>query len=110
MGFDSKHDFTTPTILLGFSFAVECGVSFLGGIQHSPINGCSAVSCNFGVPTGEDKHMSFYSVNSHNSKELSLKKFGESPIIWDLNGDCCGRVRHGGGSQAFVSISETATK
>ena len=110
MGFDSKHDFTTPTILLGFSFAVECGVSFLGGIQHSPINGCSAVSCNFGVPTGEDKHMSFYSVISHYSKALSLKKFGESPIIWDLNGDCCGRVRHGGGSQGFVSISETATK
>ena len=31
----------------GFSFAL--GVSFLGGIQHSPVNGCSALSCNFGV-------------------------------------------------------------
>ena len=33
----------------GFSFALACGVSFFGGIQHSPVDGCSAVSCNFGV-------------------------------------------------------------
>ena len=40
-------------------FAVGHGVSFLGGIQHSLINGCSAASCNFGVLTGKDAHMSF---------------------------------------------------
>ena len=34
-----------------FSFAYGCGVSFLGEIQHSLFNGCSAVSCNFGVLT-----------------------------------------------------------
>ena len=45
----------------GFSFALRCGVSFFGGSQHSPANGCSAVSCNFGVLTGEDEHTSFYS-------------------------------------------------
>ena len=28
---------------------------FFGGIQHSPLNDCSAVSCNFGVLTGEDE-------------------------------------------------------
>ena len=28
----------------GFSFALGCGVSFLGGIQHSPVDVCSAVS------------------------------------------------------------------
>ena len=33
----------------GFSFAPECGLSFFGGIQHSSVDGCSAVSCNFGV-------------------------------------------------------------
>ena len=33
----------------GFSFALGCGVSFFGGVQHSPVDGCSAVSCNFGV-------------------------------------------------------------
>ena len=29
----------------GFSFAVECGVSFFGGIQRYPVNGHSAMSC-----------------------------------------------------------------
>ena len=33
----------------GFSFALGDGVSLFGGIQHSPVDGCSAVSCNFGV-------------------------------------------------------------
>ena len=45
----------------GFSFALGCGVSFFGGLQHSPVDGCSAVSCSFGVLTGEDELMSFYS-------------------------------------------------
>ena len=45
----------------GFSFALGHGVSFFGGTQHSPVDGCSAVSCNFGVLAGEDEHMSFYS-------------------------------------------------
>ena len=31
MGFDSKHDFATPIIFWGFSFAFGCGVSFLVG-------------------------------------------------------------------------------
>ena len=49
-----------------FSFALECRVSFFGGIQRSPVDGCSTgdercnlSSCNFGVFTGEDEHMSF---------------------------------------------------
>ena len=47
----------------GFSFAFGCGLSlFFGGIQHSPVDGCSAASCNFGVLTGEDESASFYSV------------------------------------------------
>ena len=41
----------------GFSFG--CGVSFFGGIEHSLVYGCSAVSCNFGVLAGEDEH-TFY--------------------------------------------------
>ena len=45
----------------GFSFALGCGVSLFGGIQHPPVNGCSAVSCSFGVLTGEDECTSFYS-------------------------------------------------
>ena len=46
----------------GFSFAFGHGVSLFGGIQHSPVNGCSAASCNFGVLSGEDVRMSFYSI------------------------------------------------
>ena len=45
----------------GFSFALGCGVSFFGGIQHSPVDGCSAASCNFEVLAGEDERTSFYS-------------------------------------------------
>ena len=40
----------------GFSFALGHGVSFLGRTQHSPVDDCSVMSCNFGVLTGEDKH------------------------------------------------------
>ena len=35
------------------------GFSF--GIQHSPVDGCSAASCNFGVLAGEDECTCFYS-------------------------------------------------
>ena len=38
-----------------FSFALGHEVSFFGGIQHSPVNDCSKMSCNFGVLTGEDE-------------------------------------------------------
>ena len=46
----------------GFSFALGHGVSFFSGIQHSPVSGYSAMSCNFGILSGEDEHTSFYSV------------------------------------------------
>ena len=48
-GFVSECNFAPPTVLLDFSFALGCEVSFFGRIQHSPVNGCSAVSCYFGV-------------------------------------------------------------
>ena len=34
---------------------LDVGYLFFGGIQHSPIDGCSAESFNFGVLTGEDE-------------------------------------------------------
>ena len=61
MGFDSKHDFAPPTVLLGLLLRSWMLGVFFGGIQHSPVNGCSAASCNFGVLTGENEHISFYS-------------------------------------------------
>ena len=45
----------------GFSFALGYGVYFFGGTQHSPVDSCSAASCNFGVLAGEDEQTSFYS-------------------------------------------------
>ena len=45
----------------GFSFALGGGISVFGGIQHASISGCSAVSCNFEVLTGEDERTYFYS-------------------------------------------------
>ena len=45
-----------------FSFALARGVSLLGRIQHSPVDGCSAASCNFGVLGGKDECTSFYSI------------------------------------------------
>ena len=44
----------------GFSFALGIRVSFFGGIKHSPVDDCSAASCNFGV-LAEDEYTSFYS-------------------------------------------------
>ena len=50
-----------PLSCWGFSFILGYGVSFLGGIQHSPVDDYSAASCNFGILSGEDERMSFYS-------------------------------------------------
>ena len=44
----------------GFSFALGCVVSFFGGVQHSPVDGCSAASCNFGVLAGEENSLHPY--------------------------------------------------
>ena len=49
MRFDYKHDFSSLTILLGCLLCPWTWVFFFGGIQHSPVSGCSVASCNFGV-------------------------------------------------------------
>ena len=61
-GFDSKRVSPLLTSYWGLSFAFECGVFFFFfcGIQQSPVDGCSAVSCEFGVLIGEDECKSFY--------------------------------------------------
>ena len=60
----------------GFSFALGCGVSFFGGIQHSPVDGCSAASCSFGILAGEDEHTSSYSsILCHRCTSLSEVTF-----------------------------------
>ena len=59
--FDSKCDFAPPTVLLGLLLCLWTWSISFWWTQHSPVDGCSAVSCNFGVLTGEDEHTSFYS-------------------------------------------------
>ena len=60
-GFDSIHDFSLPPSCWGFFFVPGHWVSFFGGILLSPVDGCLATSCNFGVLTEEDECTSFYS-------------------------------------------------
>ena len=61
-GFDSKHDFALLPSCWGFSFALGCGVSLFGEIQHSAVDDCSAASCNFGVLVGEDECISYSAI------------------------------------------------
>ena len=81
MEFDSKHDFAPPSILLGLILSPWMWSIIFWWIQHAPVDGCSAESCNFGILTGEDESMSFYSailcrkmsiVREVNSKEREV--------------------------------------
>ena len=60
MGFDSKCDFSPPTLFEASPLPLDA-VSFLGRLHHSPVSGCSAVRCDLGVLRGEDTRTSFYS-------------------------------------------------
>ena len=61
MAFDSKCDFAFPAALLELLLCPWIWGVLFGGIQHSPVDGCSAVSCNFGILKRENARMSFYS-------------------------------------------------
>ena len=56
----------------GFSFAAGRGVYFLSRIRPFPVDGCPAASCGFGVPAGEDEHISFYSAILGNIHTFSI--------------------------------------
>ena len=59
IGFD--FNMTEPLLPSHRYFLVlGCQVSFFGGSQHPPVEGCSAANCKFGALTGEDEP--FYSV------------------------------------------------
>ena len=46
-GFDFKHDGTPPAVLLQLLLCPWIWGIFFDGFQPSPVNGCSATSCNF---------------------------------------------------------------
>ena len=59
-----------------WTVALGHGVSPFGGIQHTPVDGCLAASCNPGVLT-RDECMSFYSTiipSRFNSKGTSSRQ------------------------------------
>ena len=64
----------------GFSLALVRGVSFFGGIQHSPVNGCSAASCNLGVLTGEDENIFYSQLLNYFTLEFPFPE--DLPILW----------------------------
>ena len=72
MELDSKRDFAHLTILLRLLLCPW----MCWGIQHSPVDGCSAVSCKFEVLAGEDEHTSFFSAI------LSLQKTANVGEEW----------------------------
>ena len=49
------------TFFLGLLLYLWTWGIFFGGIQHSPLNGCSALRCNFRTLAGEDECTSYYS-------------------------------------------------
>ena len=57
-------------------FVFGLGCLFFGGLQCPPVDGCSTICCNFGILTGGDEPMSFYSAIL-NQKPVKL-------LIWSL--------------------------
>ena len=80
-------------ICWGFFFALGYGVCFFGEIQHSSVDGCSAGSCNFGVLTGGDERMSFYSTILLPSREFDFG--GQWDLITALTQDQGNRLLEG---------------
>ena len=86
----------------GFSFAFAHGVSFFGRIQLSPLDGFSVVSCNFGVLTGEDEHMSFYSAIFFEVFQVTLYKKSRTQGEWNLMKEGQGQSQKGGSFQGHL--------
>ena len=80
----------------GFSFALGRGVSYLGGIQHSPVKGCSAASYNFGVLAWEDESTSFYSAILKFPWEARLRPYylTNANINWEWEACSIERLPH----------------
>ena len=55
-------------------------MSFLGGIQHCPVKGCSAASCYFGVLTG-DEYTSYSAISNHSVESACVLAFLFSPSV-----------------------------
>ena len=93
-GFDSKCDFTPPTILLKLLLYPSVWSIFFGKIQHSPVNDCPAASCSFGVLAREDECMFYYAILHQHTmlgyclpnmcSRCSLLRIWNEPHLWGL--------------------------
>ena len=86
-----------------FSFALGCEVSFSGGIQPSPVDGCSAASFNSGVLAEENECTSlFFAISSartstkkwrsHHSQQKSKMQYLDA-IFQKRQNDLCSFLR-----------------
>ena len=85
----------------GFSFAFGHGVSFFGRIQLSPVDGCSVVSCNFGILT-EDELMSFYSAIFFEIFQVTPYKKSRTQGEWNLMKEGRRQSQKGGSFQGHL--------
>ena len=60
-----------------FFFVFGHGISFFVVFQHSPVNGCSTASCNFGALAGEGEQMFFYSVIWKHAPPATI-------LVWEI--------------------------
>ena len=81
--FDSKDNFTTPTILLGPLLCPRTWSIPFGGIQYSPVGSCLAVSCNPGV-LPEEECTFFYSTIFSSSDGSSKNQESYRTSTFDL--------------------------
>ena len=73
--FDSKSDFAPLPSCGASPLLLDAGNLFFGVIQRSPVDGCSAASCDLGVLAGEDECTSFYSaILSMDPESKTLEK------------------------------------
>ena len=81
-GVDSKCNLPLLLSCWGFSFALKHVESVFGGIQHFPVNGCSAASGNIGVLTEEDELTSFYSAILFYTEAYMQRWKGGARLKW----------------------------
>ena len=73
---------------------LDMGYVFFGGIKHSPVDDCSAASCNFGVLAKEDEHVSFQSAILPDSCDGFREALS---VSWE-----CGVLRGGPADQSLL--------
>ena len=89
MWFDSKCDFAPPTVLLGLLLCLWMWDILFWWDPTFSCEWLLAVSCNFGVLTGDDETTSFYSTILHH--QLHGHEFEQVLAVGDGQGSlvCC---------------------